>query len=223
MLQMRRDHSRNTRAVEGIPQCEGAVKNTPERIDVGSVVDRLAMQLLGREEVDRAGQCARVVKRLLGWSRHDFCESEIQQLHPQIAGFGPGGHDIRRFDVPVHHAQRVRRAERVEALSGELAEHRGVHRRFQFVQARAVDEFHNHEHIFVGWQEIENRNDVRVLQAGEALGFVEGSCGIAERVGCGVNAFDGHMAVQKLVIGEVNSTFPAGAELAVDHIAPANH
>ena len=88
------------------------------------------MQLLGREEVDRAGQCARVVERLLGWGRHDFRESEIQQLHPQIASFGPGGHDIRRLDVPVHHAQRVRRAERVETLAGELAENPRIHWRF---------------------------------------------------------------------------------------------
>ena len=62
-----------------------------------------------------------------------------------------------------------------------------------------------------------------MLQAGQALGFVEGSCGIAERIGSGVHTFDGHMAIQKLIIGEVNGTFPAGAELAVDHIAPADH
>ena len=62
-----------------------------------------------------------------------------------------------------------------------------------------------------------------MLDAGEELGFVKGSRGIAERIGSRVHTFDGHMATQKLVIREVNSTFAARAELAVDHIAPADH
>ena len=62
-----------------------------------------------------------------------------------------------------------------------------------------------------------------MLEAGESLGFVEGSCGIRECVGAGMDAFDRHMTIQKLVIREVNGALSAGAELAVDHIALTDH
>jgi hypothetical protein len=38
-----------------------------------------------------------------------------------------------------------------------------------------------------------------------------------------VNAFDRHMPIQKLVVGEVNRTLAARAKLAVDHIAFADY
>ena len=149
MLQMRGNDGRNSSTLEGILQRQGTVKHTTKRIEIGAVVDRLAVELLGREEVNRTRQRTQVVECLLGGRRQDFCESEIQQFHPQVASFCPSDHDVRGLDVPVHHAQRVRRPKRVEALAGKLVKHPSIHRSIQFVQGRAVDEFHNNEHIFV--------------------------------------------------------------------------
>ena len=115
------------------------------------------------------------------------------------------------------------RSERIQTLACKFPKHPHLHRLAQIVQAFSIDEFHHHKHIFVGGQEIEDRHDIRMLEAGEALGFVEGSRGIRERLGAGMNAFDCYMTIQKLVICEVNGALTAGAELAVDHIAPADH
>ena len=92
---MRGDDARNAGTLKRIPQGESAIKNAAQRVEVGAVVDRLAIELLRREEVNRAGQCTRVVQRLLGWSSHDLCEAEVQQLDPCITALGPSDHDIR--------------------------------------------------------------------------------------------------------------------------------
>ena len=223
MLQMCGDDARNADALKWVPQGQCTVKNTAQRVEIGAVVDRLAIELFGRQEVNRAGQCTRVVQRLLGWSRHDLRKAEVQKLDPCVATLGPSDHDICRFDVAMHHAQRVGRTERIQTLACKFPKHPHLHRLGQAVQTFTIDEFHDHKHVFVGWQEIKDRYDIRMLQAGEALGFVEGSCGIRERLCSSVHAFDRDMTIQKLVVGEVNGTFPAGAELAVDHIAPADY
>ena len=122
----------------------------------------------------------------------------------------------------MHHAERVSRSERIQTLARKFPKKPLLHVLGQAVQTFAVDEFHHHKHIFVGWQEIEDRYDIRMLEAGEALGFVESARGIRECLGAGMDAFDCHMTIQKLVIREVNGALSARAELAVDHIAPAD-
>ena len=111
-------------AAERPPACEHFVKHYAQREDIGAMIERPPAGLLRRHVRYRAHHRAGFGQR--GWLRyrfpfaagvtfHQLRETEIQNLHLRL------GRDdrVRRLDIPMHDAGRVRRRQRTGDLHRE--------------------------------------------------------------------------------------------------------
>src|SRR5204862_6367673 len=107
------------------------VRDFRETVDVGTPIDELARQRLGRDVLQRADEEAGARQSLLRWQLSVPRDTKIQQLHAVRACVV---HDILGLQIAMDDAGRVCRCERV----GQLAYERDGLRRGE--RALAVEE-----------------------------------------------------------------------------------
>src|SRR4051794_35398148 len=92
-------------SAEGSPTGEELVKRTPQRIEIGTVGDRVSGRgLFRRHVVDRSKDLTAAGQFRAGtWSLIESGQTEIENLDgPQARQ-----HEIGRFDVPMHQSKPV--------------------------------------------------------------------------------------------------------------------
>ena len=168
-------------AREQVLQRQHLVHHDAEREQIDATVDRLSLQLLGREirrlalHRPRLGDLDRVLER-----RH----AEVEQLHAPRRG----DDDVGRRDVAVDGIQRpavaVAQAVDVVQRAAHLARHVSDDRRRRLAvrraqraqdarQRRPLDVFERQEQHAVVFAEVVDVDDVGVVQQPQQLGFVD--------------------------------------------------
>ena len=130
--------------------------------------------------------------------------------------------DILRLDIPVDHAEAVRVPERIRHFAGD--EDRITHRQLAFTyearpQRFARDERHDIVQQTIRLTRIEQRQDVRMLQARRGADFAQEPVPAEGGAQIGMQDLDGDVAVVLDVVGEVYGRHPAGAKFALDRVA----
>ena len=194
------------------------VHHRAERIEVGARVERVALHLLGRHVGRAAGHALEARDLGIGDQR----DAEIDDAHVAILG----EQDVRRLDVAVHHAARVRVVQRLcdlvddlhDLLDGQQAAGTAVRRQC----ARAVDVLGDDVTPPLLLARIVDRHDVRVLELADHVRLAhEHAAGVAALgvVGAGgVVELDGDVAPVERVVRQVHGAGAAAADLVHDVI-----
>ena len=143
---------------------------------------------------------------------------------------GAADDDVARLHVAVHDPRRAGLDEGV----GGLGEDRGRPTlrerslgRDQLRERATVDVLHDEPVTVLVLDEVEDRHHVRVVDPGRQPRLTLGACDVVRgRAGQQPDALHRDAAVQQLVVGEVDDSSPATADLllqaipACDHVAP---
>ena len=191
------------------------VEHDPRRVEVGGLVDGSTPRLLGREVLRGADDRA-LFRHLAGAGPSD---PEIGHLHDPFRV----DDDVVRLDVAVDDAVAMRVAKPGEDLArvrdgdGNGA---GSPAANELLERPALDVLHHDEVRAVRLPPVEDRDDVRVGEAGrmrclaaEALDEL-----LVVRVAL-VQDLDGHAATQLLILGEVHVGHAAAPELPRDPVS----
>ena len=143
------------------------VEHAAGGVDVAAPVGHLAARLLGGEVLGGADDGGGL-RHGGGRVRRGVGDAKVHDLH--VAGVGD--HDVRRFDVPVHDARRMRGGERLRHGYhdlGCLAYGQWAH----FAQGFAVHELHDdvrHLHaVALDGARVKHTDDGRVVELGAVL------------------------------------------------------
>ena len=146
-------------------------------------------------------------------------DPEVGHLHAAVRA----DDDVVRLDVAVDDPVPVRERERVQDLARVVDRDRDRRRAVldeQLLQRAAVEELHRDVVGALGVAAVEDRDDVRVVEAGRVLRLAPES--LHELLVGGValvQHLQRHLAAELLVLGEVHVGHPAGAEPAADQVA----
>ena len=122
VLQMA-DHNIHGRAsIERMLLREKLIENAAERIEVGAGIQREALELFRRHEVDAAKDARALVLRLRHRGLGKFGQSEVEYLELDLAGGQPVHHDIPRLQVAVNKAHGARGHHAFHRLEDDLLE-----------------------------------------------------------------------------------------------------
>lgn len=189
-----------------------------ERPEVGGRTGRRALHPLGRGVLGRADERAGLADR---GDPGQVGDAEVREHHPARAGLHQ---DVRRFDVPVQHASRVRRAERAQQC--ETGPRRLLHAQRAFGgkpvgERAAVDEFHHDVRAALVFHHVVDHDDVRVPDLRDRTGFPQGAAGLAAAVE--VQLLDGDGPAEQLVLGPPHRPHPTPPQPLVQAVTPADH
>jgi hypothetical protein len=212
VLQVGRQHLTHTGAVEGPHESERLVENTAKRVKIGSQVELLVVQLLGRHHVDRADHRAALVHGLQGGGLHQARLTEIKDLRPVASRGKLNEHDVSRLDVAMDDVFFMGRSETLQTLRREMTERFLGQRLDEFLERLPLHEFHNEQHFAALLEHIVDRHDIRMLETRQNGGLLE------EHVVRGGNPFDRHPAGQGGVVGEIDRTRPTRSKHLIQSI-----
>jgi hypothetical protein len=181
------------------------------------VVDLRSLDELGREIARRAEHHAGLGEVGVGRVRAaEARDAEVQDLDRAV----PGQPDVGRLDVPVDDPHLVREVEPpadVHRHAGLLLDRETVDRHHRLAEVDALDVLHGDVVDALHLADLEDRHDVRVLQAGGgarlALEAGEGVLAGQERGGHGLER---DLALEDRVLGQVHLAHGAVAELRLD-------
>jgi len=152
-----------------------------------------------------------------GLLRGEFGQPEIQHLGLAAVG----DEDVGGFDVAMHNAARVRGVERIADLDAPLQGLRDLQRMpFDAVlQGRPLQALHHNEVPALVFPDIVDGADAGMVQSGGGARFPAEALQ-RRSVGreLGRQELDGHKAAQLGVLGLVDHTHPAPAELFQDAV-----
>ena len=194
------------------------VRHRAERVDVGAMPDALvAHRLLGRHVLRRAERQACLRHALAARVLHGERDPEVRHERGTVVQ-----QDVLGLDVAVHDAMPMRVLQRRRHLGGDAD--RVVDRQLLLAiepraQRLAVDEGHHVEQLSRRVSRVEQRQDVRMLQAGRDLDLLEEALGADHRRQLGVQHLHRHLAVMARVRREIDGRHPAAAELALDRVS----
>ena len=207
------------RAAEGNRAGGHLVEDHAEREDVGLRADRLALDLLGRHVERRADDRARLRhSRLLG----GLGQAEVGDVHV----IGGVDHDVLGLQVAVDDALVVRGLEAFRRLAEDAQEALG--RQLALLlqdrgQVPPVDELHRQELDAVALAEIEDAQDVGVRHAARELDLaLEALEDLGVLGDVRPDELQRDVAVQALVVHEVDGAHSAHAEEALDAVPLAD-
>ena len=193
------------RGVERRPPGDQVVQHAGQRIDVGTGVEHVAVQLLGRH----VGQRAHAEHlRALRLQVHDA--AEVADLDVDHLVVSQGGQDVGRFHVAVDQALAIDIAQRHRTLEADLDHLLQRQQRVgaaEAAQRRAVDVFHDEIRRIAVVHRVMDLHHVRMLQPphqrrlGREEVLLEVPFG---RVlgGAATHALDGHLALVEFVPGQ---------------------
>ena len=149
-------------AVERRRAGERLEQHAGERVHVGPAVDVAAARLLGRHVVRRAHREAGPRQPVVGLA--PLGQAEVGQERV-LAAVAPGDQHVRRLDVAVDEAVRVRDVERARDLATMRAARSRLERRpgQQRAEVGALDEAHGHVEDAVLLAGVEHLDRVRVV------------------------------------------------------------
>ena len=192
------------------------VDQDSKRPDIASAVDWRAPEMLGAHI--REGAEASVGRR----RGQGFCRrnAEVEDLDGAVWQ----EHDVRRLDIAMHHAARVRATDSTRDLHGDMD--CIVERQASAFQAGlhglAVIERHDDEQLPVfSLANLENRADVGIVERRRGARLDEEAllrCRLFAQVWR--QELQGHMTVEPSVVRLVNDPHPAGIEQFLDQILP---
>ncbi len=121
--------------------CQALVEQAPEGIDVGPPIEDSTPDLLRGETPERSGPSS------AGCLLAGDGQAEVGEIGV-LSAVGPGDEDVRRLDVAVDEAERMRRVERVGDLPDDPHGETGREAApigDELSKGRALDEAHRHE------------------------------------------------------------------------------
>jgi hypothetical protein len=153
---------------------EQVVRDRAEGVQVGAGVDRLGRDDgLGGHVLRRAGQRERAGELDVSIDLELLHEAEVEQLHDVALAALRAEHDVRRLDVAVDEADRVRFGQRSARHRQDADDARGrlcSADRDDALERRAVEELHRVlEDAVVRSAVVEDRDRVRVREARRQL------------------------------------------------------
>ena len=194
------------------------VRHRTERIHVAARIDgALAHRLLGTHVLRRAEREPGLRHPLAAGALHGERDAEVG--HERVAALQQ---DVLRLDVAMDHAEAVRVAERIGDFARDAD--RFVDRQLAVaLEARAQrlagDQRHHVVEQAVGLAAVEQRQDVRMLQARRGADLGEEALAAERRAQVGVQHLDGDVAIVLEIVREVHGGHAALAELAVEAVA----
>jgi hypothetical protein len=195
------------------------VEDAAKGVDVGAAVDRMALDLLGRDVVRRANPAAGAGERAHG--AQSLRQTEVREVDVFVLRRA-GDEDVGRLNVPVDQSQRMRGVERVGDVGGDPRHPRQGHRTAinDVTQVRAGHEAHRQVEDAILLAAAVDRHDVGVFERGRqsSLRLEPGDGGGILRV-LGCDDLQRHGAVEVDVDGLVDDAHPAAVEHAHDPIA----
>ena len=195
---------------------EHLVEDDPERVQVGTLVDRLPACLLRREVLRRPDDRARL-GHLGGAAPRD---PEVGHLHVPVRA----DDHVVRLDVAVDDLVPVRFGERAQDLPRELDRRQrrsGPLADEQLLERRPVEVLHRDVVGAVDLAAVVDPDDVRMVQPGGVprLPFESLDELVVARVAL-VQDLQRDLPPELLVLGQVHVGHPARAEPALDAVAP---
>ena len=185
-------------------------EDTAERVDVGAPVERPPLDLLGRRVVrgaeERTG--ARQALRVAPLGEAEVAEERLLS--------GLREKHVRRLDVPVDKARRVRRVERAAELPRERQRLSGGQRAAlaeQRAQARPRDVAHREVEHAVDLARVVDRDHVRMLERRDELRLAQeprAELVVVRELGC--DDLERDLAREACVRREVDGAHPAAAQ-----------
>lgn len=166
---------------KGSPLGQGEVEDAPQRIEIGTLVERLHLDLLWGDVVDRTEERAGLVERLERGCLTEFGEAEVQQFHLKPARRLPGHHDVARLEVAVEEIELLRGDERIERLIDEfekVGDGKGALLRDDFERV-AANQFEDDVGPLIIDAKLIDRDHILMLEAGK------GACLAGKRLGRG--------------------------------------
>ena len=223
-----RERARRRVALERATAGHHLVQDGAKREDVRSAVDLLSLRLL-RRHVGRRTDDVTVVgepveslarrdgrrQRVHGLPLEELRQAEVENLHGPVAR----DHDVRRFEIPMDDARRVRLGQPVGDLH-RVAEGLAEPEPFAADQAveRAARHVLHHDDIPIALAcDVVDGDDVRVLEGGGGLGFLL-EAPAALRIGdaVGREELERDVAIEARVVGLEDNAHPAPTELVED-------
>ncbi len=209
-------HDRRHVTGERRPPGKHLIQRGPERIDVTCRGRLTPGQQLGRQirggAQDGAGGCPRLVA-------DDPCDAEVRQLH--LAAIEQ---NVRRLEIPVHNARRVRRGQPVADLRRDPRGLRGRQRAAAplptGVQVTAADQLHHERELVTLDDHVVQRHDGRVPEPHQHRALANETC---HRVGIGsvfgAEQLDRERVPRDLVPPPPHDTHAALPYLLIEQIA----
>ena len=145
-------------------------------------------------------------------------ESEIQHLDPPVVR----QHDIRGLEIAVHHALVMRRRERIRERDAQLDDARdGQPARCHLpIEPVALDQLHRQEPNAVLILDRIERDDVRVVEAGDDAGFMfESRQAFRVRGYAGGQYLERNVTTEAAIPRPIHLAHAAGAERRDDVVA----
>ena len=139
LVQVSEDHRELALAVERPTPCEALEEDAAERVDVGAAVDVAALDLLGRDVVDRADEAA--IRRQAARRGKMAGEAEVAHVRVLCIRF-LAEEDVRRLHVAVHEPRCMRRIERLGDLRDEADRALGIQPALAPEKLTQVDALH---------------------------------------------------------------------------------
>ena len=196
---------------------EGLEQQTPEGINVGATVDLVAPNLLGCDVIDGAHQLA-VGRAPVG---DTLGKSEVREVGVLASALLVEKH-VRRLDVAVDKASRVRRVERIRDLRGDGECPSRLERSLaskQRLEVRPFDVAHGDEEPSLRLACLVDRHDVGMVEAGRdprlALEPIPENLILCIAVG---EDLERDVPVEPLVTGAVDLTHPTPADELLDAV-----
>jgi len=171
----RRDDLRRAVGIERVVPGGHAVEDRPQREDVGPVVSRLTLELLGghvgggAQDLAVTGQKVGFHQRIAaargGVDELHLGKTEIENLEVAVAVH----HDVAGFEIPVGHASCVGRFDGIDERHSEPVKlgRRQPVIRYETGENLSVDVLHSEEVEAVGLLHREDGDDVGVIEIGD--------------------------------------------------------
>ncbi len=143
---------------------EALVEHETERVEVGTTVELLAADLLGRQVLGRAHHDVVAREVCLG-GLQTLGDTEVGQQHPAVGGH----HDVAGLDVAVDEARFMGVVERGGDARADVAGEFGAQPLLgveYLAQALAFDQLHHDRLAPVLFEHVVDGDDVRVVEAG---------------------------------------------------------
>ena len=217
VLDVRPQHADLDIARVGSVPGQALEEQAPERVHVGALVDGIALDLLGRDVVDRPDELAG--RREPAHRHGPLRQPEVRDVHmvvgreEHVAGFTSRWTSPRAWAASRALATWPTIATRATASSRPAS-------RIDLLQVGALDVAHRDEQDAVGLVRVVDRHDVRVVDRSGELRFAEEP--VAEPLAVrelGREQLERHLASEPDVLGEVDHAHAAPPDHALDPVA----
>ena len=200
---------------EGISAGESFVENHAQGEEVGAAVGNFLAQELRGHVGGSTGEGGEAIHGRAAIGAGEVAsQAEVEDLHLT----GGGEHDVFRLDIAMNDAVRMSGYEGLGALQGDFEELLQSKRAAQtLAQGFALDVFHDQEDVLALLEDVVDSGDMRIVEAGGALGLVEEAAAGGRVVAQGrSHALEGDSAPELAVAGAIHLAHSPAAQTLAD-------